>query len=439
MSSLLAVLFITLLFIGTAWYVSYFFPIISTAERIGLSFLLGSGLGTFIWYILYLLGFSLTFSSLILSCCLLTVVGMITSRHPMGKKKTVIEKWSGLDRLILLLIVIGLVSAFTIGSFNPITAWDSMALYDSRAHMIVLNHSLKDIVDSSYYLSYPLFVSLLHAAINFIGGDNPQGIHAIIFSAFLGIIYGRLRTWTNHRYALLGTFLNLTIYELLSHSTIAYANLAYTAFLLAGMFYAVSEDKKSHGQFLILSGLMLGLSTWVRMTEIFWVLGLALIFWRGYRLHRLPSFVYSLILFFVIKQGWAFYYASLVKSLAVPPLSPSSILSFETMRNIATNIPQILIYLKNNVIVPYFGFWGLATGVAIISFKLPTSRALTLTLLAVASFLVTAVGTTVYSTFFPSWFAIGDSVRRMLMFISPLTMTSAIIALYSLNKNKDVK
>lgn len=432
MINLFAISFIVLLLTGTGWNLSRAFSIGNKIERMGLSFFLGSGVSTFLWFILYRIGFPFTFGSLILACCLVSLVGMFFDKIKTPRQLNPV-KLSKLDWALILIIILGILASFIIGTYYPITAWDSMALYDSRAHMITLNHSLKDIVDSSYYLSYPLFLSLLHTAVYLLGGSNPQSLQTIIFAAFLAVIYGRLSSWTNHRLALIGTFLNLFIYELLYHSTIAYANLSYTAFLTLAFLYGVSKDK------LILSGLLLGLSTWVRSTEVFWILGLILIANQGYRSQLYKHALAAFLIFLTIRQGWLWYYQTLIGSLAIPPLTPAPIFSQASINQIIVNIPEIWDYLNRYALTPYLGFWGMALGSIILSFRTGLPKAKALSLIAFATLIMTAVGTAIYSTFFPTWYAIGDSVHRMLMFLSPLIMTTTMITIHSILPRRYVK
>lgn len=435
MINLFAISFTVMLFTGTGYNLSRAFAIGNIVERLGLSFLLGSGLGTFLWFILYLLGVPFTFTSLILACCLASLCGIFFGKHPTVKHINSLQL-SKLDWALILIIILGLLASFVIGNYNPITAWDSMALYDSRAHMITLSHSLLQMPADSYYYSYPLFVSLLHATVYFLGGTNAQGMHAIIFMAFLGIIYGRLYDWTNHRFALYGVLLNLFIYDLFYHATIAYANLPYLAFLISGILYVLTEKYHSHGRFLLLSGLLFGLSTWVRSTEVFWILGILMIFWHGHRWSRLWSSFISVFLLLTLKFGWSLYFQAILKTLPIAPLAPAPLFSAATITGIIHSLPLLPQYLLNYSISPYIGFWSMAIGIFILSSRYQIKRARSLVLFATSCLVITAIGTAIYSTFFPTWHAIGDSVRRMLMFLSPLITTAAVITIHKVRQHE---
>lgn len=435
MSSLFAIIVVSTLFIASGWFLTRILGLLHLTERLGLSLLLGAGLSTLIWYWLYLAGINFSFISLIISMVIVTTIGLLLSHlAPPTSSLSTPTTFSTIDRVLLGVIILGIVLAFVISSYNIITAWDSMALYDFRAHAIVLNHDLRDIVDSSYYLSYPLFVSLTHAAIYFVGGVNAQGMHSILFVAFLAVIYGRLTTWTSHRVGLLGVLLTLFTYELMMHSTIAYANLPYSIFLTVGMFYAVSESARLSGRYLIFAGIFLGLSTWVRTTEVFWVIGLIYILWYGYQLRLIKHAILGILLFFLIRQSWIFYYGYLVAHLAVPPLAPAPILSAHTLTSILHNIPQIIEYISKNVLGPYLGFWGMTIGIFVLSFRLSLPRARALALIPLITFALSTIGIAIYSTFFPTWFAIGDSARRMLLFLMPLIYAGALLACTKLLK-----
>lgn len=403
-------------------------PLQSRIEKLGLAYLIGCGGTTFSWFLLSLLGLPFNLQTLLLSALIVFSFGHFMPRA--ASPKITARSYTRFDQVLIVTIVFILAAALIIANYNAITAWDSMALYDFRAQAIVLNHDLRDITASSYYLSYPLFVSLMHAAVYFVGGSNPQAMHTLLFAAFLTVVYGRLSSWTSPRYALIGVGLNALIYEILMHSTIAYSNLPYTVFIVGGFLYAVSETQSSRGRFLILAALMAGFSTWVRNTEVFWLLVIIVIGWEAVlrRLWR-PALV-ALFVFAVIRTSWVAYYQILVNNLAEPPLAPGSIFSLDTIRTIFKHSAKLRAYISQFLIQPYVGFWGMAIGLCVLSFIQPHSRIRQLTFVIMASLAIAILGSAVYSTFFPTWFEIGDSARRMLLFVAPLTLTTSLLAVY---------
>ncbi|KKU26241.1 MAG: hypothetical protein UX37_C0004G0036 [Microgenomates group bacterium GW2011_GWA2_46_16] len=428
MNNLFIILLTSGFFTWIGWPFTKLLNKITLVERLGLSFLLGIGLGTYGWFILYRLGLPFTLSSLLLTGLLLLFLGNVLGRFYPRSIHLTISSPRPLDKLLIILIGLGLLSAFVIGSYNAITAWDSMALYDFRAHAILLNHDLRDIVDSSYYLSYPLLVSLLHASVYFFGGTNPQGLHSLMFAAFLAVVFGRVYSWTNLRLALLAVFLNLFSYELLMHSTIAYANLPYTIYLVLGFIFAVSGSGK-FTHHLLFAGLLIGLSTWVRSTEIFWLIGILVIAYQGLVNWKIFLPLLSILLLLSLRYGWSGYYTKLISVLPEQPQTYGRLLSLETFTAIYHNLPKIYEYIMRYVISPFLGIWTLAVGMGIQSFRLKLRPVRILTFIIFASLAATIAGISVYSTFFATWYQIGDSARRMLMFLIPLTLIGAVLAL----------
>ena len=296
MNSLIAMIVTTIFYVTTGWYLTYLFPISHKIERLGLSFLVGVGLSTFLWFVGYLLGLPFNLYTLALVGGIEISVGYYFTRKARLIPTEPIKLTSNKISLIMIILIVSiLLISFLIGSHNALTAWDSIALYDFRGHTIAINHDLRDITSSSYYVSYPLMVSLIHATVYMLNGLSAQGIHSVILMAFTAIIYGRMRDWTNHTLALSTCLLVITQNQIFYHSTFAYTNLPYLAFLVSGILYVVSAKINKY-YFLPLAGLMIGLSTWVRSTETFWVIGLILILWQGWNTkHKLLAIFSALM------------------------------------------------------------------------------------------------------------------------------------------------
>ena len=434
MNSLLSVIISTVFFTFIGFPISCLLGKITQIERLGLSLLLGVGLGTYCWFILYLLGMPFTLTSLFISGLILILIGLVIVKLKRKSLVTVrLPVFLPLERFLVYIIILVLLIAFIIASYNAITAWDSLALYDFRAHAIVLNHDLRDITASSYYLSYPLLVSLLHAAVYFLGGVNAQGMHTVIFAGFLAIVFGRVYALTNLRYALVAVCLNIFSYELLMHSTIAYANLPYTILLVSGFLHLVSGHKKAISDHLIVGSILIGLSTWVRSTEVFWIIGFILIIWQALQSRNIRLSVVPSMLILLLYSIWHFYHAALVAILAEPPLVMPAFFSRTTLNLILHNLNKIREYFMLYVFYPYLGLWIVSLGLLPASFKLKSFPIKGLTFVIFASLAVTVLGISIFSTYFPTWFQIGDSATRMLMFLIPTITVAGTTALFGIS------
>lgn len=437
MISLLNIILVTFFFILIGWPTTYLLGKLSLVERLGLSFLLGSGLTTFIWFILYRIGINFEIKSFIASGLIIYLLSLAANKIFNFKYQKIAEQSTlGLNRWLSYLTVILLISSFIIGSYNPLTAWDSIALYDFRGHTIALNHDLRDLTDNSYYVSYPLYISLTHAVIYMLNGVSAQGIHALIFAAFIAVIYGRMSHWSNQRSALLSILLIILNKEIFSHSTFAYTNLPYIAYLISSMLYAVTpaNQKSSHHGFLFIAALLVGLSTWVRSSETFWVIPMLLILIQGWRLKAKLFSLAVILIGYSIRFIWNSFFISILRAIDFPADSLLSHLNYAALHRILTNLPEIYWYLYLNVFSPYWGMWMMIVPVLVVIWSRRDLRlTLLLTSIILSGLMVTA-GTMIFSTYYTTWNQIGDSARRMMLFIVPLSVITSVYALYLTNK-----
>lgn len=428
MNSLIAIASITLCFIASGWYLSYLNTSAGKIERFGLAFILGAGFTTFLWFIGYRIGLSLNLVNFGIASLTTVGLGFVLSRvlhlSPLPKQQKPLSKS---EKYLSITIIFLLLSAFIIGSYNPLSAWDSIALYDFRGHAIAISHSLSDFEGLSYYLSYPLMTSLVHALVYMLGGVNAQGIHAIIFSSFIAIIYGRLSEWMKPKYVLLTCLLIILQNEIFSHATFAYTNLPYTTYLLAGLLYAVSSGKYS----MLLAGFMLGLSTWVRSAEVFWIAGIILLIYEGFKSRRLLQAIIGVGIILVARYGWTSYVSAILLSINEPVESLTTHISISILPVILHNLPQIMHYINEYLIQPYLINWLLVIPTALICITHRHSRLFSLLCGLILSTGLVVVGVMVFSTFFETWDQIGDSAKRMILFIIPYT---TIIAMYALDQ-----
>jgi hypothetical protein len=430
MTNFFAILITTIFFICSGWYLSYLARKIEVIERLGLSFMLGAGTTTFIWFCLSLLGLPLNLITLLLSGLTISLLGYIATVRIRTSSTTISKAiWNHQTKIIGIIIVLLLISAFTIGNYTPLTAWDSIALYDFRGHAIALENSLGFSKLGTYFMSYPLMISLSHAVVYMLSGTSAQGLHAIIFAAFTMVIYGRLKSWTNSNYATIGALLLVTQSELFTHATFAYTNLPYTAYLILGVMYVVSEGTYS----LILGGLLLGLSTWVRSAEVFWILGIILILWQGVRRKQFVSCVVAIFLVLGFKFSWSTYLSQMFAAISQTTDSNLTHFSLTTILKIRENLWEIAKYLYWNIYLPYIGMWFLVIPNVIIALVKKNTRLLMLVSTIIMSIIIVTVGVMIFSTYFETWNQIGDSAKRMMLFVIPLSIIQSVYALYIIN------
>ncbi|MBP9669855.1 hypothetical protein KBD75_00460 [Candidatus Woesebacteria bacterium] len=435
MNSIFAIVSTTIFFIFSGWYLTYLLPKLEKVERVGLAFLLGAGLTTFIWYIVYRVGLPLNLYTLALAGFILSALSyLLTKVLKLSILPLVLVKLSISEKRLTLAIIFGLIIAFTIGIYHPLTAWDSIAQYDFRGHAIAIDHDLSFIKAGAYFLSYPLMISLVHAVVYLLGGASAQGIHAIIFASFIAIVYGRMKDWTNSKYALLTCLLLVGQNELFDHATFAYTNLPYTSYLVAGILYAISSGAYS----LIISALLVGSSTWVRSAEVFWLVGLLLFIIQSVRVKKISYALVSIFIIMGMRSAWSSYVVSIFKSIGFPTETNLSHVNIDVIGKIIPKLEQIYWYLYLNIILPYLGIWFLIIPTLAIIFIKKSNKLLLLVSTVILSAGIAVGGVMIFSTYYPTWNEIGDSARRMILFIVPLTLITAIYALYLLdNKEKN--
>jgi len=418
---------------------------ISKIERLGISFLLGNGLSTFVWFILYRLGAQFDLLTLGFSGLTVFLVSyFINKLFKFKYQNLVIKKFTGLNLKIIYLVVILLLISFVIGNYNPISGWDAVALYDFRGHTIALNHSLKDLTDGSYYLSYPLMISLDHAAIYMLKGISAQGLHSIILMAFIAVVYGRMLKWTNSRLSLLTILFIILNEEIFSHSTVAYTNLAYVVYLVAGFLYVISPKEKSRELgYLFVGGIMIGLTTWIRSDVPFWMMGIVLILIQGWKLRAKILAVFSIFLIYQIRHTWLSFFTGVLISLSLRNEGLSNPITLNALKQISSSVPnigiinkiiadlpEIIRYVYLYIFSPYRGLWLLTIPIAAVVIKKKDYRLLLLFLTILMSALMVTVGIMLFSATYPTWDQIGGSARRMMLFIVPLSIITSIYALH---------
>lgn len=401
--------------------------LLSRLEYSSLLFILTSGLTTFLWFVLYLLGFGFSITSLLVA--LLTAVILSSILIKTSKLVVVVEdkqKFSAAEKYIIGFITVLILLATLVAAYNPVVSWDSLTLYDFRGLIIAHSHSLQDISSNTYYLGYPLMTSLVHAAFYMVGSNSPQIFYALLYTNLIGLAYGRVRSWTSRSYALIAALLVAYNPFLWEHATISYTNLPYSVFLLAGLLYAPNS--------LLLSGVLIGLSTWVRMSEPFWIVGLLLIAYYGYKQKNIIKAGLGIIAALVIRTTWTMYLTGAYLRAGLVKEAAGSIYNLAIFGKILANFGTICSYLWEFIITPYFGIWILAIFSLVPAFIFRSKLYLSFIMLIA----MTVAGTAIFSTYFASWYSIGGSATRMILFIAPL-ITMIGVRLYYLSEVKHGK
>lgn len=397
---------------------------LTTIEYISLGFVLGSGMTTFLWFILYRLGLSLDLNSFALAILASYLFGLLVTKTNNFSLVSIYTNTFKYKNIITSAIIAICISVVIISAYYPVTAWDALTLYDFRGIVIAQTHSLSGIEISSYYLSYPLMTSLMHALTYMLGGSNPNFLYGIFYLSLIAIIYGRTLFLTNAKHALIASLLTASTPLLFEHATISYTNLPYALFLVSAILYTPSS--------IFLAGLMVGLSTWTRTAEPFWVVGLVYMLYQGFINKNIKPTTLGLISFITIKLSWTKYLAAAYQRHNFVKGS-SNIISLDTISVIYSNLPKIMHYVYEFIIYPHLGVFAILIVGLLITLQRRTKNQntyLPLFAVIIAMISMIIIGTAVFSTYYKSWYSIGGSATRMVIFLIPLLIVSGVQLMY---------
>lgn len=442
--SIVSYIFTLFLFFSFGYSLSIMLEVKHHIERWGISWLLGLGWGTMIWFLSYLL-FNIPFSLGSLFTCLIVAnitfwgLVIVTKRkfirqffsirniHP----KNIILYWYKQNNFIktctVILAILGILVLLQ-DVFWPVTDWDALALYDFRAKVIVATGSLQSGVQLGYFFQYPLFTSLLHAATYFTSLGNAKIYYFIIFQAFLAVFYACLRKKTTIEISAFGTLVLATCPLIFYHSFTAYTNLSYIVYACLGIIYLWHWLDNLKPNNLLIGSMLLGLSTWVRMSEPFYYLGLLLLaigmcfsFYKKYKIKQtLLLVIVGACFIYFTKYPWNYLITILISENLGDPLAIFTLIKNWDFSNVFQRVYDVAEYLLKYS-VPVFLWYGLIAVIIIandIKNKFFSNIIPFLTLLI--TLVLIFVGTFLTSLWLESWNRIGDSVARMSLFLIPL-------------------
>ena len=114
---------------------------------------------------------------------------------------------SPVEKVMLAVLAFIIVSSFLNTLYWPVSLWDSLVLYDFRAHIFAASGFMKEAFIDSYYINYPLLTSLGHTIVYLTGGESPQILHSLFYISLGAGFYGSLREFVSRKIALLSTLI----------------------------------------------------------------------------------------------------------------------------------------------------------------------------------------------------------------------------------------
>lgn len=398
-------------------------------ERWGIGWLLGTGLFTFAWFFLYWFA-NIPFTSFslwsvlvglnaILACAVLMSRGVLAYTIKIPNFKKILRADFELYLTVFLIFICGFVLVQNL--FWPVTDWDALALYDFRAKVITLRGNMSEGKALEYFFQYPLYTSLLHVASYVSGLQEAKIWYAIIYQSFLVTFFVLIRKQMSRIVALLGTVALAVTPEIFGQSFMAYTNLSFSTFTVIGFLYLWQWWRDGKLNNLALGAILVGLSTWVRMSEPFYLVAPFIII-AGTVKHK-NTFIWSgmaISISLFTRYPWDKYITLIYGKGPPTPLNQITFGHDLTLPFLAQRLQDVAIYVWQYSYSMLFCYMALV--VIILIYDIRHRRyALLLPLVTLALFVgMIFVGTLMLSFTLESWDRIGDSLLRMTSSLLPL-------------------
>ena len=330
------------------------------------------------------------------------------------------------ERIMTLFIIAIFIYVVVVGVYWPVFGWDSVALYDFRAKVFTSTGYMDDAIRRGYFFGYPLMTSMAHTWVYLLGFGYPKFLYSFMYISLSMLFYLSIRPGLSRWAALLFTFIMIFSPQLFSHAAFDYTNLPYTVFFFISEVFLIKWFKEKNVPFVILSGLLMGIATWIRSTDPFWIVNIgAIIIAVIFMKRSLKNLVIYLAVFLPIQQSWNIFLSSMSPNVSSQALVVGSV--GVLLKGIDfVRIVQVLDFV-NRVIGPILALYVAITCVSFYFVKDHLKDNAFLYLLLLSNFGVLFLGSYIFSFIYPGWNAIGESLGRMVfVFIPLLTYTTAI-------------
>jgi hypothetical protein len=423
---------IVLFFIG--YFLANLFIEKNSLLKIGLSYPLGVGLFTFFWFLFNLTGISYSRKSSLFLLLLMYLVFFLLKK--IFKKQVNFNsdmrlslatlKQENKDAKLLLLILGALVIFVFIANFYwPVKDWDSLVLYDFRAKLFTQSGGMKEAIEQGYFTAYPLLTSLSHALMYLWDSPTPLPVYSLFYLSLLLVFYaGLVSAEVKKNLALTFTLVLAISSRIFEHSMWAYTNLPYLTYFFIGILLAYFGIKEKRNFYIYLSAIFIGLSTWTRFAEPFWLVPAVLV-----------------VAIFIKEKIWSaiFFYPAIIYSFRIPwmefvkKISGLEVATESALTGVITkatdvtwnNLSGVVIYFNEYVIQRFlllFIMFAFALFYALKTKNLFKIENLFFVFVIIFSIGGVFYGTWIFSQTQSYWKEIGDSVTRMSMFVIPLIL-----------------
>jgi len=441
-------------------YTSLIKPKASLFEKVSLSYLLGIGMFTFILFILNILGLKYTtFNTVIIYICLIVFALFVNKKLHFIKFKnlklivrSLIKKYKSLskiDRISITLLGVILMWVVIYSCYWPVKDWDSIVLYDFRARMFLINGFMDTSIPESYLYGYPLLTSLAHMLIYMTGFQYPGIVHSLFFVSFVIIFFALVKSKMSLSLAIFWTLIFSLSSNLIDHAYMTYTNLAYVVYLVSGLFYMFEWVNGRNKSDLILASLLVGLSTWTRSAEPFWMIPIAMVVLVSIKEKKWLQIIWFSIIVKSFSKIWELYVKremSIVAKSVTTVTKSSSAVPFNISE--ALNIQRLFevgnYYFVNSILPSWPQYLNLFFVSVILFINYKHHKKINSIHLIILMFIIICLGVSIggvfiFSLTFSEWKSIGGSLTRMMLFLGPLTLyISALVVSETFESNEKI-
>lgn len=276
----------TLLGFSLLHFLSFRFSVL---EKVGLSFLLGIALQTFLMLLMDAVGLKLNVTNIwIVTIGAVVLLNIRTFRQ----RKEMVTEWNKtsfrvpeLNFVWLVFIAVSVYLEymnFEKCMFYPTFDRDGLAAFDTIGWIISQEHTLRNlsIFDSQYVtnihdpgssITYIPMLQLSYAYVYLLGAETSKLIPALSYLSFLIAFYAVIRRFIGHTGAAVATFFVLVTPEMLAFSSLSITNNLQAVYASLGGIYIVLWLKERKRYDFWLASLLIAANVWMRLEGIVFV------------------------------------------------------------------------------------------------------------------------------------------------------------------------
>ncbi len=336
---ILGLLLPMLLGLAICWLI---IPGVAISMRFALAYSLGFGFLTLGMFFLDVLG--LKFSLVNTTTLVFGVIGLLLvlrgkrnwlrlisamKINPFARMKEIMTSLSAFEKIVIGLLIFVLLSHLAIAVYWPVFWSDSLTLYDLRAKLFFEEQSfsgagarllerLVNLDRRARVFSIAPMTSLVHTWLYLCGWTNPKIFYPLLFISLAVLFYHFLRDYAPRHHALLFTLVLVTTPYMYVYASISYLHFSFAFYFSVGTFYLYRWIWRDERRSLLLAGIFLGLSGWVRqLSGIFFLGYLIILLFVCISRRRFLALFFFCGLYFSLASLWNIYFPMVFHFTAV--------------------------------------------------------------------------------------------------------------------------